>query len=258
MKPLDKTDEVLASKGQYSKQILAILAHPDDESYGMGGTLAKYSHKGSQVTLLCATRGEAGIPGIKPEEAKQIRERELRQAAEYLGAQVFFLDYQDGKLSTINRQHLVEHIASWIDTVTPDIILTFGPDGVSGHPDHVAISAAVTQAVDHFFPDSNLLYLAPSEATVLGCGVSGEQDYHAESLIKVDIGEYKINKVHAIQSHKSQNTELQGKPEEEVQKIPCFENFSLARSVMGLVDFTNWFNEYPRRNEVAVTIQERQ
>lgn len=257
MKPLDKTDEVLASKGQYSKQILAILAHPDDESYGMGGTLAKYSHNGAHVTLLCATRGEAGIAGMEPGEAGQIREKEFEHAVEYLGAQVFFLGYQDGELSTINRQHLVDHIAGWIDTVNPDVILTFGPDGVSGHPDHVAISAAVTQAVDQFFPYSNLLYLAQSEATVLGCGVSGNQDNSAESLIKVDIGEYKINKVHAFQSHKSQNTELLGKPEEEVQKIPCFENFSLARSVMGLVDFTNWFNEYPRRIEVAVTIQGR-
>lgn len=247
MRILSKTNEAMTSTGQLSKQILVILAHPDDESYGMGGTLAKYSHKGAQITLLCATRGEAGIPGKEPEEAGQIRERELLQAVEHLGVLVFFLDYQDGKLSTISHKHLVKHIAGWIDTVRPDVILTFGPDGVSGHPDHIAISAAVTQAVDQFFPDSNLLYLAPSEATILGCGVSAKQNDSAEPLIAVDIGEFKINKVQAIQCHKSQNPELTGKPEEEVQKIPCYENFSLARSPMKLANFTNWFNEYPNK-----------
>ena len=67
------------------KRMLAIFAHPDDESFGAGGTLAKYAHQDVQVVLLCLTRGEAGIPGVKPEEAGDIRMRELRQAAESTG-----------------------------------------------------------------------------------------------------------------------------------------------------------------------------
>jgi N-acetyl-1-D-myo-inositol-2-amino-2-deoxy-alpha-D-glucopyranoside deacetylase len=72
-------------------RMLAILAHPDDESFAIGGTLAKYAHQDVQVVLLCATRGEAGIPGITPEEAGAIRERELRKAAQHMGIEVYFL-----------------------------------------------------------------------------------------------------------------------------------------------------------------------
>ena len=70
------------------QRMLVILAHPDDESFAAGGTLAKYAHQGVQVILLCATRGEAGISGVNPSEAGEVRERELRRAAEHLGIEV--------------------------------------------------------------------------------------------------------------------------------------------------------------------------
>jgi len=127
-----------------SKRMLVILAHPDDESYGMGGTLAKYSHLGVKVILLCATRGEEGIPGTLPEDAGRIRELELREAARHLEIEVHFLGYMDGKLSEVDPNVLFEDITCWIGLVRPQIILTFGPDGVSGHPDHVTISNVVT------------------------------------------------------------------------------------------------------------------
>ncbi|MHB8087379.1 MAG: hypothetical protein ACYDH2_03935 [Anaerolineaceae bacterium] len=112
---------------------------------------------------------------------------------------------------------------------------------LAGHPDHIAVSNAVTQAVGQYFPDSNLLYLAPSEATVLGCGVSSTQTESNESMIAVDINEFKINKVKAIQSHLSQHPELNGKPEREVEKIPCNEYFSIARSGKKSLVMTDWF-----------------
>lgn len=74
-----------------SSRMLAILAHPDDESFAIGGTLAKYAHQGIQVVLLTATRGEAGILGTKPEAAGAIRELELNRAAKHLGIEVYFL-----------------------------------------------------------------------------------------------------------------------------------------------------------------------
>lgn len=223
------------------KRILVVLAHPDDESYGMGGTMAKYSHYGAQVVLLCATRGEAGILGVEPEDAWKIREKELMKAAEFLGVQVFFLGYHDGELSSTKQHLLIEKIAGWIYAVEPDLILTFGPDGVSGHPDHIAISMAVTQAVNQFFPDSNLLYLAPTEATLLGCGVSAAQTDSSEPLIAIDINGFKINKVKAIQSHFSQHPELTGKLEKEVEKIPCYEYFSVARNKGKMESSLDWF-----------------
>lgn len=210
-------------------RILVVLAHPDDESYGMGGTLTKYSRQGVQVTLLCATRGEAGISGLSPEEAGKIREQELLQAAKHLGIDVAFLGYMDGELANLDPAVLIKHIGSWIEKVQPQVILTFGPEGVSGHPDHVTISHIVTQAVDQFFPNISLLHLAPSEATVLGCGVSSSVTDGGDPMVAVDISEYKIEKIRAIQCHTSQKPPLGGKPEEEVDKIPCNEYFTIAR-----------------------------
>lgn len=225
------------------KRMLVILAHPDDESFAVGGTLAKYAHQGVQVVLLCATRGEAGVPGAKPEEAGEIREQELRNAAEHLGIEVYFLGYQDGELSKVNPATLLENITCWIGLVQPQVILTFGPDGISGHPDHVTVSHIVTQAVDTFFPDYWLLYIAPSEATVLGCGVPSSKSSGDEPLIPVDISGYKIEKVRAIQCHVSQHTSLEGKPEEVVDQIPCHEYFTVAHTGSNANAAADWFEE---------------
>lgn len=82
------------------KNLLVILPHPDDENFPMGGTLAKYAANHTRVALVCATRGEAGIPGKPPAEAGRLREDELHQAAAVLGLDnVHFLDYNDGTLA---------------------------------------------------------------------------------------------------------------------------------------------------------------
>lgn len=224
-----------------SKRMLVILAHPDDESYGMGGTLAKYSHQGVQIILICATRGEAGISGKQSAETGKIREHELRQAAMHLGIEVYFLGYQDGQLADGDQTELFEHIACWIDMVHPQVILTFGPEGVSGHPDHVTVSKMVTRVVNQFFPGVWLYYLAPSEATALGCGVTSSNAYSDDQLLPVDISGYKIEKALAIQSHISQYPPLEGRPEEMVDKIPCYEYFTLAQKGNDLNDSVDWF-----------------
>lgn len=223
------------------KRMLAIFAHPDDESFAAGGTLAKYAQQDVQVILLCATGGEAGIPGLKPEEVRVIRERELRQAAEQLGIEVYFLGYPDGELAYAMPGMLFEIIASWIDLVQPQVILTFGPEGVSGHPDHITISQIVTQAYDRFYKKGILLYIHPSEATVLGCGVSSPKSETGLPLIKIDISDTKINKVRAIQSHASQNPGLPGTPEEEMDKIPCHELYVVTRDAKKADNYPDWF-----------------
>lgn len=223
------------------KRMLVILAHPDDESFAAGGTLAKYAHHGVQVVLLCATRGEAGIPGLTPEEAGTIRERELRQAAEHLGVEVYFLGYRDGELADTKPESLLETIACWLDLVQPQVILTFGPDGVSGHPDHIAISQTVTRAYDRFYNQGVLLYIHPSEATVLGCGVSQVDTKGENPLVEVDISDYKLEKIRAIQSHASQHPDLPDKSEEAIDKIPCQELYSIARDLSFQNEPVNWF-----------------
>jgi LmbE family N-acetylglucosaminyl deacetylase len=231
------------------KRMLVILAHPDDESFAVGGTLAKYAHQGVLVVLLCATRGEAGIPGAEPEEAGGIREQELRNAAKHLGIEVYFLGYMDGELSKVNPAALLENISCWIDLVEPQVILTFGPDGISGHSDHVTVSHIVTQAVDKFFPGLLLLYIAPSEATCLGCGVSSSKSGGDKSLIPVDISDYAIEKVRAIQCHISQHPPLEGKPEEVVDQIPCHEYFTVAHLGSNSNSTVDWFEEIKDRTE---------
>jgi LmbE family N-acetylglucosaminyl deacetylase len=224
-----------------AKRMLAVFAHPDDESFGSGGTLAKYAHQDVQVVLLCVTRGEAGIPGVKPEEAGNIRTRELRQAAERLGIEVYFLDYPDGGLARSKSQTLLEMVACWIDLVQPQVILTFGPDGVSGHPDHITISNIVTQAFDQTYKKGMLLYIHPSEATLLGCGVSSTRIEDRQPMVEVDISDYKLEKIHAIQCHASQNPGLTGKPEEEMDKISCSELYTVARDMKTKDNYPDWF-----------------
>ena len=232
--------------------MLAIFAHPDDESFGAGGTLAKYAHQDVQIVLLCATRGEAGISGVSPSEAGEVRERELRQAAEHLGIEVYFLGYQDGELANTPPETLLETIACWIDLVQPQVILTFGPEGVSGHPDHVTISHIVTQAYDLSYKKGVLLYIHPSEATVLGCGVSFSNTEDEKLLVEVDISDYKLEKVRAIQSHASQNPGLPGRLEEEMDKIPCHELYTVAREAKIADNYPDWFETVRKVSVLAI------
>jgi len=139
-------------------KLLAIFAHPDDESMGMGATLAKYSAEGVDTHLVTATRGERGWFG--PEEQNpglgalgQLREGELRRAAETLGLKsVHFLDYIDGDLDRADPAEAIARIVTHIRTLQPQVIVTFPPDGNYGHPDHIATSqftqAAIVCAAD--------------------------------------------------------------------------------------------------------------
>jgi LmbE family N-acetylglucosaminyl deacetylase len=158
-------------------RLMAVLAHPDDESLGIGGTLAKYASEGAEIFLLTATRGDRGRyrdyrfgdpqhPGASA--LATIRERELRAAASALGVEdVALLDYRDQELDRANPQQVIAAIVEHLRRVHPDVIITFGPDGAYGHPDHIAISqlttAAVVAAADPAI--SKLYYIAWAEST---------------------------------------------------------------------------------------------
>jgi LmbE family N-acetylglucosaminyl deacetylase len=134
-------------------KLLAILAHPDDESLGTGGTLARYAAEGIETYLICATRGERGWSGSVadypgPTLLGQIREAELEAAAKVLGIRdVHFLGYMDGELDQAPPGEAVAKITAYIRRVRPDVVITFGPDGVYGHPDHIAISQFAASAI---------------------------------------------------------------------------------------------------------------
>ncbi len=133
-------------------RILAIFAHPDDESLLAGGTLAACAEAWIEVALLCVTRGEEG-PIADPWYATRgtlgiVRERELMDAAKVLGiAQVECLDYPDGALRWSDRAALVADIAERIRRVRPDAVITFGPEGWYWHRDHIAVHEATVAAL---------------------------------------------------------------------------------------------------------------
>lgn len=136
-----------------NNSVLFVFAHPDDETFTSGIAISKYAREtDTQLHLVCATRGQAGKAGNPPlcsvEELPQFRERELREACRILGVtNVEVWDYEDKGLSQVPIEELVANIHAAIAKYRPQVVVTFAPHGISGHPDHIAISAAVTQAV---------------------------------------------------------------------------------------------------------------
>jgi LmbE family N-acetylglucosaminyl deacetylase len=131
--------------------LLAVFAHPDDESFRPGGTLALLARGGVRVHVLTATRGEAGSCGDPPlcavRDLPAWRERELRCACAALGIQPpRFLDYSDGSLADVDADVLAAQILAAIRDTTAQVLLSFGPDGLSGHPDHIAVGRATAEA----------------------------------------------------------------------------------------------------------------
>ena len=134
-------------------KLMCILAHPDDESLGLGGILAKYQAEGVETYLLTATRGQIGwfgaeeaYPGV--EALGQIREAELRAATRILNMkELTLLDYIDGQLDQVDEAEIVHQIVAHLRRIRPDVVVTFDPFGIYGHPDHIAISQFATAAV---------------------------------------------------------------------------------------------------------------
>lgn len=134
-----------------AKLLLAVWAHPDDEAFGPVGTMRLAHDNGWRTAVLTATRGDAGSQTYAQLAAGQtlgeIREAELRAACELLGvAQVLVWRYEDGKLAQAAPDRLAAQVLEVLRELQPTVVVTFGPDGITGHPDHLAISAATTRA----------------------------------------------------------------------------------------------------------------
>lgn len=170
--------------------LMAVFAHPDDETFGIGGTLARYdADPAIRVVLVCATRGEAGEisdPNLaSPEQLGEVREQELRCACQILGVDaLYFLDYRDsGMAGAPDNQHpraliradfeeVVGKITALIRQERPDVVVTFDETGGYGHPDHVAVhyhtKAAFAAAADPArYPDQLEAGLTPHQARKL-------------------------------------------------------------------------------------------
>lgn len=146
-----------------SQTLLAVFAHPDDEAFGCGGTLARYASEGVRVHLVCATRGESGKitdPGIdSASDVAEVREAELRLACEALGiSEPIFLDFHDSgraertrhddpkALMNVDELTLEAELRPHVARLAPDVMITFDPHGIYGHIDHLRIHRAATAA----------------------------------------------------------------------------------------------------------------
>jgi LmbE family N-acetylglucosaminyl deacetylase len=144
--------------------VLGVFAHPDDEAYLAGGLMAHAVEAGRRVVCVTATRGELGFADDDPrslDERAALREAELRSCLDVLGVtEHHWLGHPDGACHTIDESLPVTRLCELLEEVRPDTVLTFGPDGQTYHPDHMAVSRWTTRAVRAIGGDPRLLYAA--------------------------------------------------------------------------------------------------
>jgi LmbE family N-acetylglucosaminyl deacetylase len=222
-------------------RLLCVLAHPDDESLGAGGILARARADGVQTHLATATRGERGWRGPAaehpgPEAVGRIREAETRAAAAVLGVrEVSFLGYLDGELADADPLEAIGRVVEVVRRVRPHVVVTFPPDGHTGHPDHVAVSqftaAALVAAADASYTDApgephrvaKFYYMVDALAAVelvkgllgdIGMTVDGRKRTHWgwpdwAVTTAYDAGEHWRTVLDAIEQHRSQSHTLE-------------------------------------------------
>ncbi|MCL4533776.1 MAG: PIG-L family deacetylase [Bacteroidetes bacterium] len=239
------------------RTLLAVFAHPDDETFATGGTLSRYAAEGVRVVEVCATRGEKGQTGDPPlvDQAGlgAWREKELHCAAQAIGIEeLTFLGCIDGELSQCGRERVLADIVRAVRRYRPQVVLSFGSDGTSAHPDHKAISALATDAFlaapdEKRFPEqlqdglapwspSKLYYTAVrrSLAEARGFPLAGVHDWLVSTV--VDISRYVDRKRRAFQCHRTQAKDYARFVRLNDGLIPTTEAFRLAISRVGPID----------------------
>ncbi|MDQ1641491.1 MAG: N-acetyl-D-myo-inositol-2-amino-2-deoxy-alpha-D-glucopyranoside deacetylase [Actinomycetota bacterium] len=145
--------------------VLSVWAHPDDETYLCGGLMAEAVRNGSRVVCITATRGELGSPDEERwppgEPLAAVRTEEMAAALAALGVtEHHWLDYPDGGCTDVPDDEAVERITAVMTEVRPDTVLTFGPDGMTGHPDHISAGRWATAAFAAAAPEGARLAYA--------------------------------------------------------------------------------------------------
>lgn len=189
--------------------LAAVVAHPDDESFSCAGAMALARDAGRPVRLLVVTRGEAGTPDGAPDEALvPTREEELRGAARAIGLdEVTMLEgYADGGVADRPFEGLVDEIRVWLAARRPQAVITFGPHGVTGHPDHIVVGSATRWAVEALAESGiapNAVYVV---APVFGPGQNRFDLSPEESgaTHRVEITPVVERKLAALRAHASQ------------------------------------------------------
>lgn len=211
------------------RTILGIFAHPDDESLGCGGTLARAADAGARVLLFCASRGEAGSTSdsalVPDGDLGRVRTEELRRAAAVLGvADLVVMDHPDGKLRWSDEAELHAEIVATIERHRPDAVITFGEDGLYWHPDHVGVHERTNAAVRSLGKDAPPLYYvtmppglmrdlleaartrrgAPSDMTFWGIAPEAFGCAAPPPTVAVDVRAWTPRKLAALRCHRTQ------------------------------------------------------
>jgi LmbE family N-acetylglucosaminyl deacetylase len=225
--------------------LLFIYAHPDDESFGVAGLARMHADAGADVALVTATRGEAGRPGEPPlcsrEQLPARREAELRDAAQILGiGSVTVLDYLDQHLSEAPPAKIRLELITALRRHLPHIVVSFDPNGVNQHPDHIAIARfaidAITAASDpRWHPEAGpahqvqrLLWASP----VMPWDAPALPDLAREPGVDfvIDTSKYVAVKAAALHAHRTQHVSIDRHffSSPDVEKMLAVETFRQA------------------------------
>ena len=195
--------------------LLLVFAHPDDESSSVAGTTAKYTQRGVSVDLVCATRGEKGTRlDVPPDvDTATAREAGLRIAARITGIRdIYLLGYMDGDLEKADTGEVANRVMKIMQKVQPEVVITFGPDGISGHPDHKAISRATTVAFEMLTESGSgprkLYYVTIPESALAEIGNEDLDGINTrpddEITTTINITGHLDTKIRALEAHSSQ------------------------------------------------------
>jgi LmbE family N-acetylglucosaminyl deacetylase len=210
------------------RTILAVFAHPDDESIACGGTLARLADAGATIVLLCASRGERGSVSdgslVGDGDLAGVRSRELHEAAGILGvAEVLLFQHPDGDLRWADVPQLHAEIVSTIERLRPDGVITFAEDGLYWHLDHIGIHERTYTAVLSFGADAPPLYYVTMPKGIMrdvvdaaianglskdfnlwGIEPDAFGDYAKPPTFVIDVRPWVDRKLAAIRSHRTQ------------------------------------------------------
>ena len=193
--------------------ILGVFAHPDDETTSSAGTLMRYARQGVEVHVATATRGERGTLGtgglaISRAELPAVREAELRAVLEVIGARPpILLGYRDQELAQVDTQDLADQVASVMGRLRPDVVITFGPTGVSHHEDHIAIHRATVLAFRQYRATTQVkprLYVITIPKELAAEFDLQLHETETTPTVLIDISEYKARKIAALRMYRSQ------------------------------------------------------
>lgn len=226
------------------RRLLCVFAHPDDESYGPGGTIARYALEGVDVSLLMFTCGEAGTIGVSKEIPREdlcsIRTEEFAAACDALGVSEYrMLGTPDRGVADITPSWAVDQIVRDIFKYEPHVLLTFHHKGISGHSDHIAVARYIEEAFDRVAGEP----VAPVKLYGYGIPRDKAQLYERDNLVPLEDGEIDAvveipddamdRKLEAIRLHRTQFDFYQSMQEKfDYRTVARPEHFHLRKTTL--------------------------